>query len=440
VAGVLQEELWRSPHACRALLALLLSSWDRSRALAKQLLLRFARPLPGVDLLPSPSSAGCLLGDALVLCGSPRQTEADAGALVLHLAFQTNVLAHGQRLPLLELAHASAAAATEASTSRAVGDGAGISSAEGAAFGFLSDLCRLAEVRLGALVPVFAAVHAGVSHKSHAPAVGDFQGQAADSRAKAADAAATARNEDAASPPALELVNGLLVALKLCVASSAPLLAQLMAHAHAVSHAAATAAVVRWCALLERCVAAAVRALEVAMVVVADAGPDEGGGEEEGGEGGGCLQSFTNPAAKPRRAAAKPAAASAAAGAAVNAASGATGGAAGYGEDAGAAARGGGKESNGDAAFLQFQAAVVGGWQMARDASGCLAALAQAMPLPADDCDGSAQDASGLPSSFLRVATVRAVGDALLNALQRLRHTGAIVAAQATCGETLFSS
>jgi hypothetical protein len=228
--------------------------------------------------------------------------------------------------------------------------------------------------------------------------------------------------------------------------------------------AQAAAVVVKWCALLERCVAAAVRALKVAMVVVADAGFDtnndgvndstlSGGGGEVGDEGA-CLQSFTNPAAKTcenTKAKGSTSAESStltSSAMAVNAANGAQGitssnsgdgaTANSYGEDAGAAARGGGKEAKGDAAFMLFQAAVVGGWQMAREACGCLAALVQAMPLPTQEDthydEGSGGGTGGkrvrLPSSVLKVATVRAVGDALLDALQRLRHTGAIVAAQ----------
>jgi hypothetical protein len=300
----------------------------------------------------------------------------------------------------------------------------------------------------------------------------------------AADRTATAVDDDesAASSPAvtLELVNGLLVALKLCVASSAPLVAKLMAEAQARQHTAAAGAatdqgkeqaeaaaaqaaavVVKWCALLERCVAAAVRALKVAMVVVADAGFDtnndyategstvSGAGEEDEGA---CLQSFTNPAAKARENTKAKGSTSAesstltSSAMAVNAANGAQGitssnsgdgaTANSYGEDAGAAARGGGKEAKGDAAFMLFQAAVVGGWQMAREACGCLAALVQAMPLPTqedthyDEGSGTGGKRVRLPSSVLKVATVRAVGDALLDALQRLRHTGAIVAAQ----------
>jgi len=363
---------------------------------------------------------------------------------------------------------------------------------EGAAYLFLHDLCALSEQRLGALVPIFASVHAGVSHGSHAPAVGDFKGRAIENQQSVlAPIHADDEDKDASMSPSpspavtLELVNGLLVALKLCVASSAPLVAKLMNEAQALEQKATSAAagqkkeeaeaaaaevaavVTKWCALLERCVAAAVRALQVAMVVVADAGFDSNdnddnitGGVE--GEDGACLQSFTNPAAKARQNSKGKASSSESNGPssamAVNAANAAQGISSStnnsnsetasisnsYGEDAGAAARGGGKEAKGDAAFMLFQAAVVGGWQMAREACGCLAALVQAMPLPTqeDDTDsyGKDEDDGGgarsgitgvrLPSSVLKVATVRAVGDALLDALQRLRHTGAIVAAQ----------
>ena len=87
------------------------------------------------------------------------------------------------------------------------------------------------------------------------------------------------------------------------------------------------------------------------------------------------------------------------------------------------------------------------GWQMARDAASCLAAFAHAIPLPhLDDSEADPDASSNVGAEvdgmdvgsnsgdgvnpLLGVAQVTEMGGLLLDALQRLKHTGAISAAQ----------
>lgn len=80
------------------LLALLGSSWDRSRSLAYSVLARFPRPLAGYDGL---DGAVSLAGQGLRLSSSGRQRESDRGALVLRLVFGSYARGLGYRVPLL---------------------------------------------------------------------------------------------------------------------------------------------------------------------------------------------------------------------------------------------------------------------------------------------------------------------------------------------------
>ena len=67
------------------ILNMLLSSWDKSRHLAADVLLKFPRPLPAVI---STAEAGLLLGLASALTGSARQRESDAGSQLIRIMFE----------------------------------------------------------------------------------------------------------------------------------------------------------------------------------------------------------------------------------------------------------------------------------------------------------------------------------------------------------------
>lgn len=85
-------------HWVDTLLALLGSSWDRSRSLAYSILARFPRPLAGYDGV---DGAVRLAGQGLRLSSSGRQRESDRGALVLRLVFGSYARGLGLRVPLL---------------------------------------------------------------------------------------------------------------------------------------------------------------------------------------------------------------------------------------------------------------------------------------------------------------------------------------------------
>lgn len=80
------------------LLALLGSSWDRSRVLAYSILARFPRPLAGYEGL---GGAARLAEQGLRLSGSGRQRESDQGALILRLVFVSYARGLRRRVPLL---------------------------------------------------------------------------------------------------------------------------------------------------------------------------------------------------------------------------------------------------------------------------------------------------------------------------------------------------
>ncbi|CAM9242712.1 unnamed protein product [Ectocarpus sp. 4 AP-2014] len=85
-------------HWVDTLLALLGSSWDRSRALAYAILARFSRPLAGYEGL---GGATRLAEQGLRLSGSGRQRESDQGALILRLVFVSYAQGLRLRVPLL---------------------------------------------------------------------------------------------------------------------------------------------------------------------------------------------------------------------------------------------------------------------------------------------------------------------------------------------------
>eukprot|EP00903_Cladosiphon_okamuranus_P018216 g16755.t1 len=128
-------------HWVDTLLALLGSSWDRSRGLAYSILTRFPRPLTGYEGL---DGAACLATQGLHLSNSGRQRESDRGALVLRLVFGCYARGLGLRVPLLT---------TEVRAmhrARGGADGLACGGTEGgdASAGFLEELCGVLTHRL----------------------------------------------------------------------------------------------------------------------------------------------------------------------------------------------------------------------------------------------------------------------------------------------------
>ena len=79
------------------LLALLGSSWDRTRSLAYAVLSRFPCPLAGYEGV---EGAKRLAAEGLRLSGSGRQQESDRGALILRLVFISHAQGLGLDVPL----------------------------------------------------------------------------------------------------------------------------------------------------------------------------------------------------------------------------------------------------------------------------------------------------------------------------------------------------
>lgn len=79
------------------LLALLGSSWDRTRSLAYSVLARFPCPLAGYE---GAEGGKRLAAEGLRLSGSGRQQESDRGALILRLVFVSHARGLGLDVPL----------------------------------------------------------------------------------------------------------------------------------------------------------------------------------------------------------------------------------------------------------------------------------------------------------------------------------------------------
>lgn len=123
-------------HWVDTLLALLASSWDRSRALAYSILARFPRPLAGYEGL---DGATRLAAQGLRLSSSGRQRVSDRGALVLRLVFGSYARGLGLHVPLL---------ATEVGDMGSARGGADVvtgggSEGDDASAGFLEELCSV---------------------------------------------------------------------------------------------------------------------------------------------------------------------------------------------------------------------------------------------------------------------------------------------------------
>lgn len=139
-------------HWVDTLLALLGSSWDRSRSLAYSTLARFPQPLAGYDGL---TGATQLSAQGLRSSGSARQRESDRGALILRLVFGSYARGQGLRVPLVATEVAAAKSGVDADACGGVGvgvdgglDGRDMAvEEEDAAACFLEQLCGVLSLR-----------------------------------------------------------------------------------------------------------------------------------------------------------------------------------------------------------------------------------------------------------------------------------------------------
>ncbi|CAM9609567.1 unnamed protein product, partial [Ectocarpus sp. 12 AP-2014] len=158
-------------HWVDTLLALLGSSWDRSRVLAYSILARFPRPLAGYEGL---RGATRLAEQGLRLSGSGRQRGSDQGALILRLVFVSYARGLRLRVPLLgtEVADGGVVGGDVGDVSdlgrggAVTSDGVGIA-VEGddgdATALFLEDLCGVLSHRLDGMQRSFDAILANES-------------------------------------------------------------------------------------------------------------------------------------------------------------------------------------------------------------------------------------------------------------------------------------
>ncbi|CAM9200948.1 unnamed protein product [Ectocarpus sp. 13 AM-2016] len=161
-------------HWVDTLLALLGSSWDRSRALAYSILARFPRPLAGYEGL---GGATRLAEQGLRLSGSGRQRESDQGALILRLVFVSYARGLRLRVPLLgiEVAGGGAVGGDVADVNELgrggaiASDGAGIAVEDDdgdATAIFLEGLCGVLSHRLDGMQRSFDAILANEAGKT----------------------------------------------------------------------------------------------------------------------------------------------------------------------------------------------------------------------------------------------------------------------------------
>lgn len=200
-----------SPALTRSVLNVFLSSWDKSRHLAADVLMKFPRPLPGYE---DPASIAPLLQWAHTLTGSARQRESDAGSQILRVVYE--VYAVDQRSDVRFALDP-------------LSPGTPRSEAFGSAHAFFEDLLSTVEARLDRVNGLFAQLSVDPS----------------------------------AGAPAVLLSHGLLLGVRYCIGSTSKSI-----------RAATAAQVASWRALIGRALGLAFRAMSMGVSVVAEAPSD----------------------------------------------------------------------------------------------------------------------------------------------------------------------
>lgn len=136
------EQVVSSSIFCRqvvdTLLALLGSSWDRTRRLAYGILARFPRPLAGYE---GREGVASLAAEGLRWSGSARQQDSDRGALILRLVSVSYAVGLGMDVPLLAIDSADRSTPTDVGNVDTTGTSK--LAAEYAALPFLENLCSV---------------------------------------------------------------------------------------------------------------------------------------------------------------------------------------------------------------------------------------------------------------------------------------------------------
>lgn len=322
------------PDVTPALLASFLSNWDRSRALASSLLSRMPAPWPGYL---TAEAVRPLLTYALGMAQSARLRESDAGAQLLCNIYCSYCVGLGWTVDVDS--EKIDVVAREQAAGEAI-DGHSATS-------FLQSLISRTHHTLSTLATLFDALSGTSSSSSTLEA-----------------ASQVLSSLDVSFP----LAHGLVHALRLCL----------------TAHRPAQAAAALWRPIIAACHACALRALDVAMKVVAEAASDvpfaPSGNSSCGSSKGPVNMSMAATYVNTNTYACST-------------------------EDASKAQRG-----------------VVAAWLLVKESSALLAAMVHACPVP------SAEPAQG-EIALLTTVEVQQVGEVLLSALGRLKHMGAIAEA-----------
>lgn len=151
----LLQQCFYTPDVVLATLQFCVSSWDRCRHTASDLLLKLPAPLPGIGTQTKTADAERSVKSVLVwaysLANSVRQRESDAGAYILRDLFQIYVLKLGWRLSLP--VRAPCECRLEAEPRNAVAEGVVLYGSNCTLF--LNNLCDDLESRLSVLVRMY---------------------------------------------------------------------------------------------------------------------------------------------------------------------------------------------------------------------------------------------------------------------------------------------
>jgi hypothetical protein len=231
-----------SEHMIRTMINLFISSWDRSRRMAADLLLQLPRPLTGYT---TPETAGALLKWGLELAGSAKLRESDAGALLVRDMYV--VYAADLKWDLSK--HIFDAGVPAILPSAAGGDIARCGE-------FVSSLCDRWNAALTKLDEVFSAYNMSALLSSN-------QQYPYQSSGAAAEAAAGSDASPVAMPSAsFPLCHGLLLALRFCLMESQK------------AGVLEGDKIAFWRPIVARIYAYALQSLNLAMTIVAEAPSD----------------------------------------------------------------------------------------------------------------------------------------------------------------------
>ena len=369
-----------SSHMIRTLLNLFISSWDRSRRMAADLLLQLPRPLTGYGTV---ESAGKLLEWGLELAGSAKLRESDAGALLVRDVYVVYAADLKWNLASSIVQQPLVITSTDAQGSdlRCCGQ-------------FISALCDRWFTTLSTLEKVFSAYNMSALLSSN---------QQYPYRPLTAGAEAESPSSAAQPPTNFPLCHGLLLAIRFCLMES-----QKAGAFEGAFEASGSQKSLFWQPVIARIYQYALQSLKLAMTVVAEAPSDV-------------------PFA-PVPISSKGPVNSASAGAS----SGGRSMAASYINTNSSMGSGEGGDLDESNAGATAQRAVVAAWLLVKESASLLSLLVSLSPpvfTSVAASDGALSEERS-PGQLLTESEVGRAGSVILDALGRLKHMGAISEAQ----------